>query len=85
MDHQVHTATHSLLISRRIDIALSEYLQLLTVARDILPPTDFKNFFQKADCKLQQRFKLKLPYSLPISLQLLTREGKMKVRDTCNA
>ena len=55
---------HSLLISRRIDIPLSEYLHLLTVARDILPPTDFRNFFQKADGKLQQRFNFKLPYSI---------------------
>ena len=76
---------HSLLISRRIDIPLTEYLHLLTVARDILPPTDFRNFFQKADGKLRQRFKLKLPYSLPISLPLLTREGKTQVRDTCSA
>ena len=76
---------HSLLISRRINIPLTEYLHLLTVARDILPPTNFRNVFQKADGKLRQHFKLKLPYSLPISLPLLTRDGRLKVRETCSA
>mmetsp|Transcript_30225 Transcript_30225/g.51095 ORF Transcript_30225/g.51095 Transcript_30225/m.51095 type:complete len:222 (-) Transcript_30225:88-753(-) len=39
---------HRLLISRRIDIPLTEYIHLLTVARDILPPTNFRIFFSKS-------------------------------------
>ena len=80
----VKQQVHQLLHSRRHNLPLSEYLHLLTVARTVLPPTDFRNFFRKAEPKLLQRFKLQLPYSLPMKIPLLTREGKAAVHEICN-
>ena len=80
----VKQQVHQLLHSRRHNLPLSEYLHLLTVARTVLPPTDFRNFFRKAEPKLLQRFKLQLPYSLPMKIPLLTREGKAAVHEVYN-
>ena len=80
----VKQQVHQLLHSRPHNLPLSEYLHMLTVARTVLPPTDFRNFFRKAEPNLLQRFKLQLPYSLPMKIPLLTREGKAAVHEICN-
>ena len=80
----VKQQVHQLLLSTRHNLPLSEYLHLPTVARTVLPPTDFRDFVRKAGPKLLQRFELQLPYSLPMKIPLLTREGKTAIQEVCN-